>query len=229
MSHEVIIVGDVHRDFAALNQLINKKRPALTLACGDFGYWPKFESSVSPKPGDGQVYFCDGNHDDHASLRALTDNQVWPGVYYMARGSHMTLPDGRTVMFIGGASSIDQAWRTEGVDWFREEVITEQEAFDFPDVEVDIMISHTCPRAWIKEVYPGSIDMHDPSTLALTLALQKYRPKEWYFGHWHVEKRGVHTFRDDGSTCAWTALSHTRGVGRWWCELNLTNEEVGTC
>jgi len=214
---KIIIVGDVHGDFAALNQMINKKRPDIVLACGDFGYWPKFASSGTPKPGSGKIYFCDGNHEDHWSLRDLANREVWPNTFYMPRGSHLVLPDGRRVMFIGGAASVDREWRTEGVDWFKEELITEQQAFDLPDVPVDIVVSHTCPSQWVDSVHSGGVEVRDPSTMALSHALNKYQPRQWYFGHWHCYKAGRQELFD-GPPCDWVALSHTRGEGRWWVE-----------
>jgi len=44
----------------------------------------------------------------------------------MPRGSTFTLPDGSVVMFFGGANSIDQEYRTFGIDWFPEEAITRE-------------------------------------------------------------------------------------------------------
>ena len=51
----------------------------------------------------------------------------------------MALPDGRTVLFMGGALSVDKAWRTPGYDWFPEESITTGDLDRLPDVHVDIV------------------------------------------------------------------------------------------
>jgi hypothetical protein len=34
------VLGDIHADFGALNQFVNKKQPDIILQCGDFGWWP---------------------------------------------------------------------------------------------------------------------------------------------------------------------------------------------
>ena len=70
----ILVVGDVHGEFGKLNALINVKKPDLILQCGDFGYWPKWSlRHVTPidkvKTKVAKLLFCDGNHDDHWSLR----------------------------------------------------------------------------------------------------------------------------------------------------------------
>lgn len=80
------IVGDVHGEFGRLNAWVNKKRPEIILQCGDFGYWPRHISKrekkrgepIVPKIHDTKLYWIDGNHEDHWSLRGLEDNEVYP-------------------------------------------------------------------------------------------------------------------------------------------------------
>lgn len=151
-----MVLGDVHGYFGDMNALINKKKPELVLACGDFGYWPRFVNRrdklghvvkmTGPKAGKAKIHFCDGNHEDHASLKnAPLDGQLWPNVFYQRRGSTITLPDGRVVLFMGGAESVDKQYRTEGKDWFPEESITQADIDAIPTGKIDIIVSHTCP------------------------------------------------------------------------------------
>ena len=37
---KIIIMGDIHADFGALNRFVNKKQPDIILQTGDFGWWP---------------------------------------------------------------------------------------------------------------------------------------------------------------------------------------------
>lgn len=216
----IIVVGDVHGEWASLNTLINKKCPSMVISCGDFGYWPRFAAHAEEKHdfrfnvrnNGTPVYFCDGNHEDHESLRKLETSSI-PGmenVFYQKRGSTFTLPDGRTVLFMGGAGSIDKESRLRGIDWFPEELITMGDIYNLPDLKVDIVISHTCPAELLDtmlEEDPRKVD--DPSNAALSHVLEKYSPSLWYFGHWHAYRSGFL-----GST-RWYALNMADETG-WW-------------
>ncbi len=222
-----IVCGDFHAYFKKVNKFLNKKPDVKTiLQCGDFGYWPKFHNvtyttSYGRNKGfdqyalrnkDTQIYFCDGNHEDHESLRSLENNEIMKNVFYMKRGSVLTLPDGRKVLFIGGAYSIDKDIRTPGKDWFPEEIISQQDIYNLPDTEIDIVISHTAPTEF--KVFDYHMDFFkDSSRDALSYVLQKYHPKLWYFGHMHTFKQGF------VSDCRWTCLSSIESSEQWWIEL----------
>jgi hypothetical protein len=100
--HDIMVVGDVHADFGALNTLLNKKRPKIVLQCGDFGFWPNMKAKdrrnrwrerKAPIAKDTRLYWADGNHEDHWSLKARQTNEVYPNVFHMKRGATLTLPD----------------------------------------------------------------------------------------------------------------------------------------
>lgn len=226
MGQRIIVAGDVHRDFGAFNALLNRRIPEIVLQCGDFGYWPREPLSAiygreskdypqdrpAPKVHEGtNVFWCDGNHEDHQELGLRETDELWPNVYYMPRGSILDLPDGRRVMFFGGASSIDRNTRTIGVDWFPEEVIRYSDITNIGyDGEVDIVISHTCPTEF--DVCPGVKEdgyYKDPSRQALSYILRRYKPALWYFGHWHKYMTGY------TGGCRWTCLSYF-GNGNCW-------------
>lgn len=223
----VVVMGDIHREFGALNSWINKKQPSLILQCGDFGYWPRWSDRKRngrpwpiPKLQGGELLFCDGNHEDHVALKALEDYEVYPNVHYMPRGSLLTLPDGRNALFIGGADSIDKNLRTPGEDWFPEELITESDIYRLPDQSIDIVISHTCPREFEIPYLSNTEKSKDPSCMALSYVLHKYRPARWYFGHWHFFKQGTYaSCGPEGWQCRWTALDRINGFSRWWMPL----------
>lgn len=225
---KVLICGDIHGDWGHLNRLINKQKPDLVMQCGDFGWWPKLErtSSVlyhlkpwknkgikSPVP----VLWCDGNHEDHWDLeRQCIDMEgeegveLYDNVHYMPRGTTFKLDDGRIVLFIGGADSIDKGSRTLGIDWFPDELINNKE-FEraMSHDHIDIVISHTAPSEWVPNVCKGD-KVNDPCRIALSEVLKKYKPEVWAHGHWHTEAKG--TF---GKT-KWYALDYPGHTGRWW-------------
>ena len=212
---KILVVGDVHAEFGVLNTLINKKKPTIVLQCGDFGYWPDIKAY--PKVPDAcKLYWCDGNHEHFWSLKERKSDEVWPNVFYMKRGSTLTLPDGRTVLFLGGAKSIDKEYRTYGQDWFEEEEISMNDITQIDrNQKIDIIISHTCPVEFMKYTEDGRVN--DWSRKALSHVRQMFNPLLWYFGHWHCY--------DTGFTlgCRWTALSCIH-EGTWWEELRNKGE-----
>lgn len=175
---------------------------------------------------DVKIYWCDGNHEDHWDLISERNYmkapcEMMPNVYYMKRGSVLQLPDKRNVLFIGGGDSIDKNMRSIGVDWFPEELISQRDIRDLPDIKIDIVISHTCPIEFHKEVITKGfwedkqiyIDkIKDPSAYALSHVLYKYKPSLWYFAHFHTSVVGKY------DNTKWYCLN-TVGQQSWWVYL----------
>ena len=130
---------------------------------------------------------------------------------------------------MGGALSTDKAYRKYRYDWYPEETITHADVLNLPDVHVDIIVSHTSPGHFKTELYEHSEDWRqsnsywlekfkDPSCLALDAVWEKYRPKLWFFGHYHLAKYGK--YRD----CRWFALNKESNTG-WWTFLPRRKNE----
>jgi predicted phosphodiesterase len=209
----VLIAGDIHGHWLYLNELIEAQKPDLILQTGDFGYFPKIKQYHPHhiQNGHTEIRFIDGNHEDHDRLSKIRHPEIRPGIFYQKRGSTITLEDGRTILFMGGAASIDKEFRTPGHDWFPQETITQKDLDDLPNIKIDIVISHTCPREFEilgKGWHAGT----DPSMTALSSILETYHPDQWFFGHWHMFKQ------DRYRNCEWICLNDSRGPN-WWVEL----------
>jgi len=225
---KTFVVGDLHGDWAQLNKLISRHRPNAVLQCGDFGWYPKLHGSYEMyfagqkqkrwdqygiKNNDCTVLWCDGNHEDHWSLNKLKHLEVMNNVFYMPRGTVLPLADGRKALFVGGARSVDRYRRTLGVDWFPEEEIDHSLLDKLPDEKIDIVISHTCPKSF----FDVGVDFYDfkgfePSNYALEYVLEKYKPEQWYFGHFHHHETGKY------KNTNWTCLNMA-GETNWWVEI----------
>ena len=241
MDKSIIVCGDIHGYWRYLNTLINKKKPKLILQCGDWGWWPKIQSKpfvkngvrylgfnpFGVKAGKTKIIFADGNHEDHCSLDCWdckTLPELMPNVFYAKRGTTYTLPDGRIVLFMGGAASIDKAARTPGVDWFPQEVLTLSELYKLEECKldrIDIVISHTCPQEFnaslkLKQPYGGwEHKFRDTSQEVLSELLHWYKPSLWYFGHFHIHMEGL--FKETGTK--WVCLNETSNTN-WWKYLD---------
>ncbi len=225
MSKRIIVVGDLHGYWGHLNKLINQKHPDEVWVCGDFGYWPKFNNTdqvteskkwnqYGIKNHDTIIRFVDGNHEDHWAIRDLDDHEIMPGVFHMPRGSVLNLDDGRNVLFIGGADSFDKKSRVLGVDWFPDEYVSLNDLYKIPkDCRIDIVVSHTCPKAFLRYVIDHNMfKANDPSYENLNQVLNIYKPTLWYFGHWHAREIG------ETKNCLWTCLNKVNSTG-WWTWL----------
>jgi len=226
----ILIVGDTHGEWAPLNKLISSKHPDIILQIGDFGWWPKFHNTSSINDGVNykrrwdqygiknngcKIYWCDGNHEDHWDLKKHDHpHEVMPDVYYMPRCSILVLPDGRRVLFMGGASSIDKRYRTIGHDWFPEEEISQRDIMNLPNVDIDIVISHTCPNSFLKGSKFCEFKIKDSSNDALEYVFEKYNPSLWYFGHFHCYENGFDKHTN------WTCLN-ILGFTNGWCKLKI--------
>lgn len=210
----IIVTGDIHGQFNHLNALINKHRSKLdlVLCCGDFGYWPNFNQYCTEiKNKDIPVLWCDGNHENHWALKNLKNTEIANNVFYMPRGTTYKLNDGRNIMFMGGADSIDKDHRHVGYDWFPDEIVTQKDLMNLPNEKVDVFITHTCPKELYNVMLPYDMrKANDPSNEALSALWEIYKPSLWFFGHWHNYSEG------NIDNTKWYGLSCVESETRWW-------------
>ncbi len=237
--NDILVAGDIHGRWSYVSILINKKKPIIILQTGDWGWWPNFHNTRALDTGeftgdlrrkpkwnlygiknkDTKIYFCDGNHENHWALRDIISHPCHgdpprmgqDGIYYMRRSSTLKLPDGRVVMFFGGADSIDKKSRILGRDWFPEEIIMQGDLYELPLTKVDIVISHTCPVEFLEHLETYKI--LEPSNSALSYILHRFKPDLWYFGHYHQYKRGKYLNTN------WCTLNEAP-ESFWWVKLD---------
>lgn len=168
----------------------------------------------------------DGNHENFARLFGgefpLVDiyggkaYQIRKNIYYLKRGEVFTI-EGKTFLAFGGAVSHDKdpGWvnpplsaygfgdrewhkgRTEGVDWWPEEIPSEGDYenacrnLDRVGWQVDHVISHTCPESQ-RQHFLSSKQVkrkQDPTESMLQALYEKLTFLTWHFGHFHFEHR----------------------------------------
>ena len=192
----IMVMGDIHANWVRFNWLVNQVRPKIILQTGDFGYWPsidKYALSGIKLPRGVKVYWADGNHEDHWRLNELKHNidgvaEVEHNIFHVNRGSVINI-EGYSVMFMGGAESIDKHLRTTGYSWFPEESISNSDldkALSY-NSKVDILVSHTAPGFVVDEMGVRFWERDKSgSEIALEQVLEKFRPSLWFYGHFHV-------------------------------------------
>ncbi|MET1153248.1 metallophosphoesterase, partial [Arthrobacter sp.] len=126
-----VVAGDLHGDLQWARHLIRSAQTAgakTILQVGDLGVlWPgagkgRFDTKLDRYLAsfDVDLVFIDGNHDNHTELRALEIGTeglatVLPRIKYLPRAGH-TVVQGLSIGGMGGAFSLDHAFRKAGVD-----------------------------------------------------------------------------------------------------------------
>lgn len=213
---KVMFIGDLHGNFYHINNMIKEHSPDIIIQCGDFGIWNenKFKNI---NVGNTLVYFIDGNHEDFDYIEneivAKNKFEIAKNVFYQPRGSYITI-NNKNILFIGGAGSIDKKFRTPGYDWWPNETISINDVENLPEVNIDIVVSHTCPKEFKKDLTLNKSfkeffgEFNDPCEFLLSeFVLKKYNPKSWYFGHFHIHQKGKY------ENCNWTCLNTENELG----------------
>ena len=148
--------------------------------------------------------FVDGNHDNIERLREYPTEVRFGGkvgkilgkIYHLRRGEVYEI-EGKKIFVMGGAQSVDKLTRTEGIDWWRDELPTkadEDNAFENLDKhgwDVDYVLSHTCPKE-LSQILSNELGFHDknedPTTRLLDHMRSRLNYTRWYFGHYHINK-----------------------------------------
>ncbi len=217
----IYVTGDTHIP-VDIQKLSTKHFPAqkemtksdYVIICGDFGgmwdgsneekYWIKWL-----KNKNFTTLFIDGNHENFEMLYNLPTiefggsivHRVDDGIYHLIRGEVYNI-DGKKLFVFGGASSHDMEQRTEGKNWWKEEIPSEQEYnraennLKKNNFRFDYVITHCAPTSVQEKVAPTYENNQ------LTEFLEKIKNtadyKQWFFGHYHkdvcVEERFTGVF-----------------------------------
>ncbi len=207
----IYITGDTHIP-VDIGKLSTKRFPEqkemskkdYVIICGDFGgvwdgsneekYWIKWL-----KRKNFTTLFIDGNHENFDMLYNLPTlefgdsvaHKVEDGIYHLIRGQAYNI-DGRKFFVFGGASSHDKKHRTEGKNWWKDELPNKQEYINAEnnlkknDFKFDYVITHSAPSSIQAEIAPKYENNE------LTKFLEKIKNnidcKKWFFGHYHQDK-----------------------------------------
>ncbi len=162
-----------------------------------------------------------GNHEPWNLISPLLDAHPGSSVrvsattWLLSRPAHLTI-GGRRVLSLGGATSVDKAWRREGVNWWPDEDITDEHvrtaimgAAD--DEPAELMLTHESPdltpvnavRAVLRDNPMGFPDdaLYDSanSRSRVGKVWSVHHPELLIHGHMHVPGGGA---TDDGRRVA---------------------------
>lgn len=222
---KIYVCGDIHGEFEKFEKFIIEKQPDMIFQCGDLGLFPNFNNKKGLLENDKmykfnirsnkKIFFCPGNHEDWNYLDLMEDdNEIFSNVFYMKKGSILKL-NNKNILFIGGADSIDKKQRLIGRDWFQQEIIRDKDMYNIYNTNenIDIVISHTCPKSVFDNILRLDNRYNDPSQIALDYILEKFHPKKWYFGHFHRYLKFEYNY------CEFTMLNAINFTNLWWYDI----------
>ena len=185
------MIGDVHGLKYELSLVLDNLPEDVTkvIQVGDLGvgfgqsdYW---HEELDLLLASANAKWIRGNHDNPA---ACYDMKTW-------------ISDGTVEndwMFVGGAWSIDYAWRTKGINlWEEEELSYEElerliEIYDL--VRPRVMVTHDVPHSVATQFFfaegrplHGRNQYKTKTGSALDVMLSMHKPDLWFFGHWHYD------------------------------------------
>lgn len=209
----IYLYGDLHRtiDLEPLVELSKERRITdkdVLIILGDFGgvwyseekdneFLNRLASLVSYK----HILFIDGNHENFDRLNKMTIVEMYGNpthevlkdkIYHLMRGYKYTIED-KTFFTMGGADSIDKYRRIANVDWWSDELPSNEEyerafkTLDENDFTFDYIISH-CTSSYILNDISAYMRDKNKLTNFFDSILSDLSYKRWYFAHYHLNR-----------------------------------------
>ncbi len=190
------VIGDVHGYVDTYIRIASRAKYSIQLGDMDSTgiQYPKL-NALDPT----HHFVIAGNHDNYEVDDGRKFVKQTP--HFLNECRFMALPVfGGSLLTIRGERSIDKVMRTPGYDWWPDEEIHD---FRWPgivkffaDVRPEFVLTHGCPASVIPHVarythfYGEELK---PSATAhwLQECLDAHQPKEWVFGHYHMDKAFV--------------------------------------
>ena len=207
----IYITGDTHRDFSRLNDL-NFNDDDMLIVLGDTGInYCLDEEDIRFKEYlkryNVKLFCIRGNHEERPeNISSYSEVDMFGGKVFIeddypnlifSKDGEVYNIDGKSVLVIGGAYSIDKNYRLmHGYKWFKDEQLSQDEMDNiFEKVNgkyFDIVLSHTCPYKYEpREVFMSGIDQSKVDK-SMEYFLDKIEGSihydKWYCGHYHTER-----------------------------------------
>lgn len=184
----MLIVGDVHGKIKQYQDRIGTVESSFQI--GDMGLG--FRGVNLPAMEKGHRWFR-GNHDNPEVCR---QHPNYAGDY----GYDFE----HQLFYVAGAWSIDQEYRTEGVSWWRDEELSDEELDKATELYIQskpkVVLSHDCPEKigeLLTNIGPGFYiiggdgkprlagKIKTRTGDALEKMWEEHQPELWIFGHYH--------------------------------------------
>ena len=202
----VYLTGDTHGDIDRFKhgklRWLGKRDTVVVL--GDFGFvWDGSKEEQKKldwlRKRPYTLLFLDGSHENYDLLKQYPTEERFGGkvqalggnVYHVCRGSVLEL-EGKKYLCFGGAESQDREDREPGVNWWKEEMPSDEEyAFceenlSACDYKVDYVLTHDAPSRFLDFTALASGENNQLHSF-LDKILLKLTYDKWFFGCYHKD------------------------------------------
>jgi predicted phosphodiesterase len=134
-----------------------------------------------------------GNHDNYAKMTPEDEKFMYQTPHFLGDFGTYTL-GGVEFFFVRGGRSIDEEYRTLGIDYWPEEQLNYHQSYlaidKYRQIKPRIMITHECPTSIIDYVSKGTTWKGQPIRPSHTANLlqtlfELHQPEIFIFGHHH--------------------------------------------
>jgi UDP-2,3-diacylglucosamine pyrophosphatase LpxH len=206
----MLFIGDIHGKYRRLNDDIPKDhcRDQTIIQVGDFGIgFRKLTDELhdlsylnaSLAEYNNKLLVIRGNHDNPGFFNGKIKDIHFSNIEFLPDYSVRNV-EGKNILFIGGAISVDRFARKEGIDYWKDEVFElDEKLSDFRDIQ--IVVTHTCPLFANPVGVTGDIvqyySKHDVTLMsqllserikmsaAYDLIKANNTIQQWIYGHFH--------------------------------------------
>lgn len=210
----IAIAGDWHGDEDRAVEAVGRTGDegiAILVHTGDLGVMPgaagdRYLDRVDDEllRSGVELWFVDGNHDDHRSLREWRRDvdgtcPVRTRIRHLPRGHRWTWHK-QTWLALGGAHSVNSGRYTVGVDWWPEETISASEVAAATAGGVALfMVTHDAPAGVDVPGFVGNPHNWTEADLrsvqrnraAVREVVDAVRPARLFHGHYHVRYEAI--------------------------------------
>jgi len=176
----MLLIGDVHGKYARYKKITKNLRNTIQLGDMGVGFRRAAGEAYANPPYDhmvaGNHRFIRGNHDNPSSCRRHSQ----------------CIDDGTVendVMFVGGAFSVDAAYRTHGYDFWKDEEVSQDKSNEIIDtylrVKPRIMLTHDCPIEIVSRMHSHHMFENSFTQKLFQHLFEQHQPELWVYGHHH--------------------------------------------
>lgn len=170
----IALAGDFHGSLVKIKEWNRNNKNSILIQLGDLGLgeWDLKNTSRKLNKNNNYLIAIAGNHE----AKELFDGRIYNDSIELVKDYTVKEINGEKFLFIGGAISLDRAYRKQIKlekpkieNWYREDEAVYYDSIVETLTGIDVLITHTAPRRFIPYLDPTFLKRfseHDPELIA---------------------------------------------------------------